>query len=197
MRQKYGFTETEKIILFVVRLEWDKGIFDLITAFKQVLSTIPEVRLIIAGNGNFNKSMEIIYPYNKFITFMGFITQEILQELYLIANVGVVPSYFEEFGYVAAEMMINQCPIIIRNTTGLKEITANGKYASDYFNDNKLKEKLVKYLTNSHTFIISKESKYRILENYSINLFRARTIYTYSYLETPNSSINNYNLIDS
>ena len=197
LRQKYGFTETEKIILFVGRLEWDKGIFDLITAFKQVLSTIPEVRLIIAGNGNFNKSMEIIYPYNKFITFMGFITQEILQELYLIADVGVVPSYFEEFGYVAAEMMINQCPIIIRNTTGLKEITANGKYASDYFNDNKLKEKLVRYLTNSHTFIISKESKYRILENYSINLFRARTIYTYSYLETPNSSINNYNLIES
>ena len=197
LRKKYGFKGTEKIILFVGRLEKNKGIFDLISAFKQILKVIPDARLVIAGSGDFKKCMEAIYPFNKFVTFMGFMRQEQLQELYNIADIGVVPSYFEEFGYVAAEMMIHQCPVIVRNTTGLKEITENGKYASDFFSDNKLEEIIVKYLTNSQTSIISEEGKNRILENYSFNLFRERTIYAYSYLETPNSNINNLKLIES
>ena len=197
LRKKYGFKDSEKIILFVGRLETNKGIFDLISAFKQILKVVPDARLVIAGSGDFKGCMEAIYPLNKFVTFMGFMHQEQLQELYNIADIGVVPSYFEEFGYVAAEMMIHQCPVIVRNTTGLKEITAKGKYASDFFSDNKLEEKIVTYLTNSQTSIISEEGKNRILENYSFNLFRERTIYTYSYLETPNSNINNLKLIES
>ena len=191
LRKKYGFKDSEKIILFVGRLETNKGIFDLISAFKQILKVVPDARLVIAGSGDFKGCMEAIYPLNKFVTFMGFMHQEQLQELYNIADIGVVPSYFEEFGYVAAEMMIHQCPVIVRNTTGLKEITAKGKYASDFFSDNKLKEKLVKCLTRSQISIVLKEGKNRILENYSLKVFRERTIYIYSYLETPNSNINN------
>ena len=197
LRKKYGFKGPERIILFVGRLERNKGIFDLISAFKQILEAIPDTHLVIVGNGDFEGCMEAIYPYNRFITFMGFVSKEQLQELYNIADVGVVPSYFEEFGYVAAEMMIHQCPIIIRNTTGLKEITVDGKYALTFNIDNKLEDILKYYLSNNQTLAISREGRKRILENYSINLFRERIIYTYNYLENPNSNINNLKLIKS
>ena len=169
----------------------------MISAFKQILEAIPDTHLVIVGNGDFEGCMEAIYPYNRFITFMGFVSKEQLQELYNIADVGVVPSYFEEFGYVAAEMMIHQCPIIIRNTTGLKEITVDGKYALTFNIDNKLEDILKYYLSNNQTLAISREGRKRILENYSINLFRERIIYTYNYLENPNSNINNFKLIKS
>lgn len=188
LRQKYGFTGSEKIILFVGRLEWNKGIFDLISAFKQVLNTNSEARLIIAGNGDFNKSMEIIYPYNKFITFMGFVPQGILQELYHIADIGVIPSYFEEFGYVAVEMMMNQCPFIIRNTTGLKEITDNGKYAVSFKTVNELIDIIVLYLSQEkNKKVITIEIK-EILKQYSIKLFEKHILKIYNYLENPNNN---------
>ena len=120
--------------------------------FKEVLKEIPDARLLIAGNGDLNGCMESIYPLNKFVTYYGFISPEILHELYSIANVGVIPSVFEEFGYVAAEMMLNKCPIIIRNNTGLKEITCNGKFAISHFQKSEdLAKIIVANLLNCYT----------------------------------------------
>lgn len=173
LRCKYGFSETEKIILYVGRIEKNKGIFDLMLAFKEVLKEIPDARLLIAGNGDLNGCMESIYPLNKFVTYYGFISPEILHELYSIANVGVIPSVFEEFGYVAAEMMLNKCPIIIRNNTGLKEITCNGKFAISHFQKSEdLAKIIVANLLNCYTLKDSlEEGRNRILEEYSQKRF--------------------------
>lgn len=75
-----------------------------------------------------------------------------MYELYAIAEVGVVPSFHEEFGYVAAEMMLHKLPIIVNNTMGLKEITENGKYALSFRygkdrNTTPLKEALIRVLS--------------------------------------------------
>ena len=48
--------------------------------------------------------------------------KEQLYEFYQIADMGVVCSLHEEFGYVAIEMMMHQLPIIVSNTGGLAEI---------------------------------------------------------------------------
>lgn len=119
---------------------------------------------------------------------MGFVPQEILQELYHIADIGVIPSYFEEFGYVAVEMMMNQCPFIIRNTTGLKEITDNGKYAVLFKTVNELVDIIVLYLSQEkNKKVITIEIK-EILKQYSIKLFEKHILKIYNYLENPNNN---------
>ena len=183
LRYKYGFEEKEKIIIFVGRIEKNKGIFDLISTFKQVLKIIPEVRLVIAGNGDFSECMKIAYPYNRFITFFGFVTQEQLKELYNIADLGVVPSYFEEFGYVAAEMMLNKCPIIIRNTTGLKDIAHRGKYGISFESDedgNSLKNAIIQILMDGVCSYSLKKAQKRTFKEFSLEHFKknVKNIYT-------------------
>lgn len=126
LKEKYRINPDEKIILYAGRLDEIKGISYLIKAFKKVLEYVPDCRLWIIGDGAYNplfKEAEGIW--NK-ICFTGRISQEYLFELYSIADVGVIPSLFEPFGYVAAEMMMHSLPIVVTATTGLDEIVEDG-----------------------------------------------------------------------
>lgn len=53
--------------------------------------------------------------------FTGYVNQRTLSDLYSVADIGVVPSLHEEFGYVAIEMMMHRLPVIVNATTGLAE----------------------------------------------------------------------------
>ena len=196
LRKKYGITEKEKLIIFAGRLDLVKGITELIKAFKEVRKVYPDTRLIIAGSGGFTACMEEASPDWKHITFIGFIPKKQLYELYAIVDIGVVPSIHEEFGYVAAEMMLNKLPIVVNNTTGLREITDNGKYAMSFHFDKErniasLKEALLRALNTTCTEKQLFEAQKRILDNYSLLMFGTRMKETYNRLETPNGIINN------
>lgn len=117
----------DKVVIFVGRLDSIKGCEYLIESFKKVLEKNSNVRLIIVGDGNISKLMYISFPYLTRIVFTGRLSESDLYKLYSIADLGVVPSLHEEFGYVAIEMMMHGLPIIANNTTGLSEII-NDKY---------------------------------------------------------------------
>lgn len=83
----------------------------------------PNVHLFIAGEGNNMKQyLSEAYPDWTKITFTGFLNKEQLYDLYKIADVGVVCSLHEEFGFTAIEMMMMNIPLVVSDTTGLAEI---------------------------------------------------------------------------
>lgn len=185
LRAKYGFEENEQLLIFAGRLDLVKGIIELIEAFKQVIIEIPNAKLIIAGTGNFTHCLEVAKPCWKNILFTGFIPKEELFELYAIANVGIVPSIHEEFGYVATEMMLNKLPIIVNNTTGLKEIVGNGEYGTVFeFGKDKnvqvLKDKIIDVLSHKKEGICLENGRNRVLEHYSIRAFSEKIARLYS-----------------
>ena len=122
LRRKWNFSENESLILFAGRLDQVKGITFLIRAFRDVLPECPDCRLIIAGDGDFDICVKEIKDICARITFTGFIARNELHALYQIADVGVVPSLYEPFGYVAAEMMMHGLPIVATTTSGLNEV---------------------------------------------------------------------------
>lgn len=199
LRKKYQYTENEKIILFAGRLDRVKGVTELIEAFKGVQEAVPEARLIVAGSGNFVRCIEAASPCWRHITFTGFVPKEQLYELHAIADIGVVPSIHEEFGYVALEMMLNKLPIVIHNSTGLNETTDNGRYAVTFQFDEKrsclpLQEAILTALTVQQSESQKQQARNRVLEQYSIPMFRERIKSVYTCMENPCSNINN-NLI--
>ena len=196
LRKKYHYSENEKIIIFAGRLDLVKGIVELIEAFKEVLKSTPEARLIVAGSGNFSGCLEAAAPWWRQVSFTGFVSKEQLYELYAIADLGVVPSIHEEFGYVATEMMLNVLPVVVHGTTGLKEITDNGKYAVTFQFDEKrnylpLKEAIIKALKQKHSERYKQNARNWVLRNYTIPSFRKRIMNIYSCMEPP-YCINNY-----
>jgi glycosyltransferase involved in cell wall biosynthesis len=56
------------------------------------------------------------------VDFTGHLSKRELYDLYRIADMGVVCSIHEEFGYVAVEMMMHKLPVIVTDTGGLSEI---------------------------------------------------------------------------
>ena len=122
LREKYRIDFDEKIILFAGRLDEIKGVAFLIEAFKKVLKYEPNSRLWIIGDGAYNPLFKEAGDYWSKLCFTGKINQDQLFDLYKIADIGVIPSLFEPFGYVAVEMMMNSLPVVVTATGGLDEI---------------------------------------------------------------------------
>ena len=122
LRTKWHLSDKEFIILFAGRLHPVKGLQFLIRAFRKVLETLPDCRLMIAGNGNYDIYIQESKDICTKITFTGLLEKKELYELYQIADVGVTPSLYEPFGYVAVEMMMHGLPIVATATSGLNEV---------------------------------------------------------------------------
>ena len=114
----------EKIVLYVGRLVYEKGIHILINAVPKVLAKT-DAKFVIVGSGymqeqlsNIVKSMGLEHK----VLFTGFVDEENLLKLQKIADVSVVPSLFEPFGIVALEAMAAKSPVVVSDTGGLGEI---------------------------------------------------------------------------
>lgn len=124
-RKKYGMNPEDQILLFAGRLEQVKGVSFLIEAFIKVAQNYPHLYLIIAGNGNLENWISQSKKNLKRIIFTGRLEKKELYDLYKIADIGVVCSLHEEFGYVAIEMMMHALPLIASDTGGLSEIVTD------------------------------------------------------------------------
>ncbi len=122
-RSKFALPE-EKIVLFVGRLVYEKGIHILINAVPKVLGRV-NAKFIIVGSGymkeqllNIVRSMGLEHK----VLFEGFLDEPSLLKLQQCADVSVVPSLFEPFGIVALEAMAAKSPVVASDTGGLSEI---------------------------------------------------------------------------
>jgi len=122
-RGRFALPE-EKIVLFVGRLVYEKGVHILINAVPKILSQV-NAKFIIVGSGymkeqllNIVRSMGLEHK----VLFEGFMDEPTLLKLQRCADVSVVPSLFEPFGIVALEAMAARSPIVVSDTGGLSEI---------------------------------------------------------------------------
>lgn len=122
IRERYGLSKDAKIVIFAGRMDPVKGLEHLIMNMRRIIEQDRSVILAIAGSGSFQKYMELAKPYSRNILFLGFLNKEELFDWYQAADVGVVSSLYEEFGYVCVEMLMMGMPVIANDTTGLREI---------------------------------------------------------------------------
>lgn len=185
LRHKYGFKVKEQIMVFCGRLDSIKGIVYLIDAFRVLSSKEKNFRMVVIGEGNFKSCLKFSDGLWNKITFTGFLEKDKIMEFYEMADFGVVPSIHEEFGYVALEMMMAGLPIIVNNTTGLAELTENGKYGLLYNHERALEEDgflsiAEKVLTGQIS--IPKADTTVLEEKYSIETFRRNILNLYNNL---------------
>lgn len=122
-RRKFALPE-EKIVLFVGRLVYEKGIHVLINAVPKVLEKI-NAKFVVVGNGYMKEPLSNLIKRTGLthkVMFTGFVDDETLRNLQKCADVSVVPSFFEPFGIVALEAMAAKSPLVVSDTGGLSEI---------------------------------------------------------------------------
>ena len=129
VKKQFGFSSNESLILFVGRLSWGKGVNKLIEAFNLLVHDYDNLRLVLVGKGEFEPFMEQVQGNFGWVSFTGKLPAEQVKQLYQIAEIGVIPSEFEQCSYVALEMMQHGLPIVCSDAPGLKELFAEGKSA--------------------------------------------------------------------
>ena len=190
LKVKFEFDVSDKIVLYVGRLDSNKNPSVLISAFDKLKQCLNNLKLVIVGQGNFRQPLSILYPRYKNIIFTGFLEQEQLSELYRIADLGVIPSHYEEFGYVATEMLMYGIPIISNKSSGLSDVIGSDLYGdlidlyrSDNQEDsiNLLASSMARLLLDQdRRVLLSKNARLRYLEKFSIDIFKQKMIEVYN-----------------
>lgn len=123
-RRQYA-KDNEKIIFFVGRHVYEKGIHLLAEASKEVIRRNSNVKFVVAGTGPMTEEIKNRVYSNglmeKFF-FTGYIDSDIKNKLYQIADTAIFPSLYEPFGIVALEAMAAGCPVVVSDVGGLSEI---------------------------------------------------------------------------
>jgi len=133
--QKIQKSSDGKTILTVGRLiDW-KGTDYLIEALPEVLSRIPEARLMIIGRGPMEGSLRQKVKdlrLEEHVEFLGTVSDDDLRDYYRSADVFVLPSInlngrTEGLGVVVLEAMASGCPVIGSNVGGIPDIITDGE----------------------------------------------------------------------
>ena len=124
LRDLYALPE-EKIVFFVGRVEYQKGVHTLLEAVPRVLVQCPWAKFVFAGRGaeldNLRRRAGEL-GIESHVLFAGFISDHDRDRLYRVASVAVFPSLYEPFGIVVLEAMAAKCPVIVSEVGGLKEV---------------------------------------------------------------------------
>ncbi|AKJ39837.1 glycosyltransferase [Methanosarcina barkeri] len=130
LKERYG-TKDKFVVLFVGRLVEVKGCEYLIQAFTNLSNKIPNIQLLIVGDGPLETSLkEMVKNLNlqDFIRFEGSVEHQIIVEYYSICDVIVVPSIVDSLGFqeglpvVLLEALTLGKPIISSRTKGVMEV---------------------------------------------------------------------------
>lgn len=116
-------TDREKIVLFVGRLSYQKGIEYLLGAIPGVINQHPDTKFVIAGGGSLDHYRDMAYRIGiaHKTYFTGYLPEEKIISLFKTADLTVAPSVYEPFGIVALESAAARTPTVGSYIGGLKE----------------------------------------------------------------------------
>jgi len=119
-----------KYIMFVGRIDREKGIFDLVKSAKIICNCRSDVFFTIAGSGRDLKKLRAVIKKegidNRFIL-LGQVNKDHLVKLYQNASIFVLPSYHEGLPGVLLEAMSCGLPIVATNVRGNRDLITDGK----------------------------------------------------------------------
>ncbi|MBW6451900.1 MAG: glycosyltransferase family 4 protein [DPANN group archaeon] len=129
----------EKIITYVGRHVFEKGVDVLVGAVPSVLSKHPEVKFVICGTGYMRdrcKNIANELGVSDKVIFPDFIDDNTRNALLHMSSVFVVPSRYEPFGITPLEAMACNTPVVVSDTGGLSEIVEHEKDGIKVYPDN-------------------------------------------------------------
>ncbi len=122
--------DNEKIVYYVGRMTYEKGISILLNAAPNVLAQMGgNVKFVIIGGGNTNQLKQQAWNLGIWhkCYFTGFMADEYLDKFQTIADCAVFPSLYEPFGIVALESFAAGVPVVVSDTGGFPEVVQHTK----------------------------------------------------------------------
>lgn len=183
-RRKYAM-DNEKIILFMGRLVYEKGIQHLIDAMPKVLNGYNDAKLVICGKGGMMDELkaqaERLGIANK-VYFAGYMNGKDVPKMYKAADISVFPSTYEPFGIVALEAMLAENPVIVSDIGGLDEIVQHRENGMKAYcgNSNSIADSILELLYDHKLCSeITRKAKNKVRNEYNWSKISQDTHFAY------------------
>ena len=183
-RRKYAM-DNEKIILFMGRLVYEKGIQHLISAMPKILQGYHDAKLVIAGKGGMLDELRAqvdAMGISQKVCFAGYLNGKEVQKMYKAADISVFPSTYEPFGIVALEAMLSENPVVVSDIGGLNEIVQHRENGMKTYcgNPNSIADSILELLYDHKLCAdITKKAKNKVRNEYNWSKIAQDTHFTY------------------
>lgn len=175
-----------KRIVFVGRLDKQKGVEYLIRAIPQILKIYEKVHFFILGNGNLEKELKLLakkLQIQSHLTFLDFISFKKMPEFYSAADIFCLPSIHEGFPLSIAEALSMGLIIVASAIEGIPEsiIENENGFLIEPTNISQLRDKLIKalnlnedqikYIKNNNIYLAKNKYSWEIVVKKLIELY--------------------------
>ena len=168
-----GLKKDDLVILFVGRFVKDKGINDLLKAFKRIKIKHKDCYLLLVGSDEEGLIKNLKSENYNFENIIIEEWKQNIEDWYSVGDIYCLPSYREGLGHSILEASSSSLPIICSNIYGLQGSIKNNETGIN-FNLNKKNDlyKKLNYLINDKESRLRMGRKARkfILENYEQNI---------------------------
>jgi len=113
-------------LLYVGRISKEKNLPLLAKVFKTLLSSHPELKLIVVGDGPYLTEMRRVLA-GPACVFTGYLAGEELAQVYASCDLFVFPSTTDTFGNVVLEAQASGLPVVVTDSGGPQENVINGE----------------------------------------------------------------------
>jgi glycogen(starch) synthase len=128
VRSRYA-PDRSPLLLYFGRLEYEKGVHDLIAALPKIRRTHPGTQLLVAGTGtqlDFLIKQARTHRVRRSVRLLGHLPDEELAATLAAVDAVVLPSLYEPFGMVALETAAAGAPLVASTAGGLGEVVRDG-----------------------------------------------------------------------
>lgn len=156
--------------VFLGRVSEDKGIFDLLNAWKNIVANSPSARLLLIGGVDYRIAKRLhqtilnLHIENN-VTVTGFVTDEKVIQLLKASKIFVLPSKEEGFSLVVAEAMAAGLPCIISDLPALREVYSSAAIFVETGNTEKITEAIQFLLLHPEYCKMLEQEGQKLIEN--------------------------------
>ena len=128
VRDEFGWPVDAPLLIFVGRLAAQKGVDDLVTAIDLVQYGLPELRVLIVGDGPMRDQLEATahaFRLDGMVKFAGH--RDDVPRLLAAADLLVLPSLYEGLPNVVLEAMRSAKPVVATAAPGTTEVVADNQ----------------------------------------------------------------------
>lgn len=129
---RYGLRDRKVLMTFgrLVSKERAKGFDEVLQVLPTLVAEDPSIAYLIAGDGDYRRRLEervAELHLNDHVVFTGFVEEAEKADLYRLADLYVMPSRGEGFGFVFLEAMASGVPVIASSTDGSRDAVRDGE----------------------------------------------------------------------
>lgn len=128
--RKYRLPKSKPIVLYVGRVDPEKSLSNVVSAFAGVLDRVPEAQLVIVGDGTDRRHLQDLAQalgIEKSVHFPGRIYPPDIMEIYRTATLFVTASETETQGIVLIEAAATGLPLVAVDAGAVRELCQHKK----------------------------------------------------------------------